>query len=106
MLGVDVDKELMREGSIADLVAMIDDFSRSAKGALNFDIVGTEYDKKHWKVKKDKCFHSVFWEENDVSKTLTFLFDLDIHGWSVQVVGFSMVMGVKTFDIALERFTD
>lgn len=102
-----VDKELMRKGSIADLVAMIDEFSCPGKYAqLNFDIFGTEYDKKRWKVKQDKCFNRTFWGAHDVSETLTFLFDLDINGWSVQVAGLSMVMGVWTFDIALERFTD
>lgn len=101
-----VDKELMRKGSIADLVAMIDDVSRSAKGALNFVIMGTEYDKKHWMVKRDKGFQRTFWNAQDVSETLTFLFDLDIHGWSVQVAGFSQERYSKTFEIALERFTD
>lgn len=102
-----VDKELMREGSIADLVVMVEEFSCSGNGVqLNFDIMGTEYDKRHGKVKRDKCFQRTFWNAHDVSEALTFLFDLDIHGWSVQVVGLSMVMGVKTFDIALERFTD
>lgn len=102
-----VDKELMREGSIADLVVMVDELSCSEKGVqLNFDIMGTEYDKKHWMVKRDKGFQRTFWDTHDVSETLTFLFDLDIHGWSVQVAGLSMLMGVWTFEIALERFTD
>jgi hypothetical protein len=100
-----VDKELMREGSIADLVAMIDEFSSSVKGDFNFDIIGTEYGK-NWKVKHDKCFEKLFWDANDFSEALTFLFDLDIHGWSVQIAGLSHESHLKTFVIALERFTD
>ena len=99
------DKPLMREGTISDLVTMLDDWFNNADGSnMSFEVSCRECDRRG-KVKWDCCFDKSF-GKYDMTDLMSYLFDLDINGWSVRIAYLRCDWDFHECLICLERFTD
>lgn len=99
------DKLLMREGTISDLVAMLDDWFSKADGfSPSFEVSCREC--RGSKIKWDCCFDKCFDRQKDIGDLASYLFDLDVNGWSVQVSYLRWQYDFHECLIVLERFTD
>ena len=99
------DKLLMREGTISDLVPMLDAWFNKANDFYPMVAVRNLECDRGGKVKWDCCLDKSFCGY-DMGDLMSYLFDLDVNGWSVQVAYLSWDFDFHLCSICLERFTD
>ena len=97
-------KEIMREGSICDIVATVEKYWKDTpKGFVTIDKreIFKKNKKINWGNCSDKCFRS---DKDTLDEVLTRLFDADTSGYSVMVAWLRPDKMFPELDITLERF--
>lgn len=100
------DKLLMREGTISDLMTMLDDWFNKANDFYPMVAVRNRECDRGGKIKWDCCFDKCFTKQKDIGNLASYLFDKDVNGWSVQIAYLSWEWNFHECEIVLERFTD
>ena len=98
------DKEIMREGSICDIVEVVEKFWRDTpRGFVSIDTreIFKKGNKINWPNCDDKCFRR---DKDTLDDVMTRLFDADTSGYSVMVAWLTPDKMFPSLDITLERF--
>lgn len=97
-------KAIMREGSICDIVEVVEKFWRDTpRGFVSIDTreIFKKGNKINWPNCDDKCFHH---DWNTLDDVMTRLFDADTSGYSVMVAWLRPGALFPSLEITLERF--